>query len=165
MLPTDDEIDDAVLKLPMWDDDFTAGDLTNRTAEWRSRRLGEIPAKISHVICGESPGGGADAAGKRWAIARGIELISEPITDEDVRRWGRYVGPKMRNRRMAEIGDLALVFWDGKSNGSTDLVTRMVLRGKLVEVIPTRPVRRGRSRRATSPGAGAPRERDEPAAA
>lgn len=138
--PTDEAIDAAVLLLPIWGE--SPRDLT---AEERDLRLAEIPAKISYVVCGESPGGGADPAGKRWATARGIAVVSEPITGEDVRYWGKYLAPKMRNRRMAEIGDLALVFWDGKSNGSTDLVTRMVLRRKHVEVVPTKP-RKSRSR-------------------
>jgi len=105
-----------------------------------------LKSEISHVVCGESPGGGADASGKRWARSFGIEVISEPITAEDVRRWGKYVAPKVRNRRVAEQGDLALVFWDGQSNGATDLVTRMVLRGKRVEVVPSKPVRKRRAR-------------------
>lgn len=129
--PTVETIDAEVLKLPI---------------DWQ----GYLPTPenfrkvIGEVIDGDADGG--DRAGRRWADARGIPVHHEPITPEDVRLWGKYVAPKMRNRRMSERGDIGLVFWDGKSNGATDFVTRMVLRRKHVEVVPTKPVRRQRAR-------------------
>ncbi len=60
----------------------------------------------------------------------------EPIITDDIDRWGKYVGPRMRNRRLAERGDAALIFWDGVSGGSADMCTRMVARDKPVRVIP-----------------------------
>lgn len=137
--PTDEQIDAEVLRLPIW---------------------GEIPPEISRVrevislvVSGRSPGGGADACGERWAKARGIEVHPEPITDADVRRYGKFLAPKVRNSRMAEVGDIALIFWDGISNGSTDMVTRMTLRKKVVEVVPMRRPRGARTRKAAR-GAG-----------
>lgn len=118
----------------------------------------ELRAMIIEVICGCAPG--ADLAGERWAKAVGVPVHHEPITKEDVQRWGKYLAPKMRNRRMAERGDLAIVFWDGKSSGSPDLVARMVGRGKVVSVVPTRPVRR---RRAGKPTVGEGQPASEPA--
>jgi DNA-binding CsgD family transcriptional regulator len=42
----------------------------------------------------------------------------------------------MRNRRMAERAAAAVVLWDGRSGGSSDMVARMVARDKPVEVVP-----------------------------
>jgi len=132
--PSVTEVDAAVMLLP-WD---RLGLPAPRDAE-------EINRSITLVVDGGAPGG--DHAGRLWAETRAIQVRDEPITEEDIRRWGKYLGPRMRNRRMAEIGDAAVVFWDGKSNGSTDFVARMVLRRKHVEIVPTkmaakRPTRR-----------------------
>lgn len=102
---------------------------------------------VDEVICGGA--NGADACGAEWAIIRSIAIHYEPITKEDIATHGKYLGPRMRNRRMAERGDVALVFWDGKSAGSADMVTRMVARKKPVVVIPTSP-KRSRSPSRTS---------------
>lgn len=126
--PAMEVIDAAVLALPIW------GDL-----EPAAGRFGEV---ISLVISGRSPGGGADHAGEAWAATRGIPVHVERITEEDIKRYGTYRGPKMRNRRMAELGDVALCFWDAFSGGTADMVTRMVARHKLVEVVPTKPTRK-----------------------
>lgn len=153
--PTDEAITAEIMKLPplieiTGSNREISGGISGGISGLLSLSVQEvrelIQQAISHVVCGESPGGGADAAGKRWAGSHGIPVISEPITAEDVRRWGKYVAPKVRNRRVAEQGDIALVFWDGQSNGATDLVTRLVLRRKHVEVVPSKPVRRRRGR-------------------
>lgn len=100
------------------------------------RHLGMSPDGVKDVICGDADG--ADAAGDRWAQAMAISVEHVPVTKDDYKAHGRYMAPKMRNRRMAEIGDVAIVFWDGSSGGSADMVTRMVARGKLVRVVPFR---------------------------
>ncbi len=79
---------------------------------------------------------GADDAGERWAAHRGIKVVPF-LPDYD--RHGKYWGPKRRNREMAHFADLALVFWDGHSSGSADMVTRMAARDKPVRVIPMKP--------------------------
>lgn len=134
--PTDEQIDAEILKLPIW------GEISPDVA-----RVREV---IALVVSGRSPGGGVDACGERWARDRCIEVHPEPITDADVRRYGKFMAPKVRNSRMAEVGDVALVFWDGISNGSTDMVTRMTLRRKPVEVVPMRRPRGGSKRSAAS---------------
>lgn len=107
------------------------------------KALGITPADITLVIEGEADG--ADAAGKAWALARGYTLHKEPITPEDWKKHGRYLAPKMRNRRMAQRGDFAVVFWDGTSGGSADMVARMVVRGKRVFVAPCKPLEKNAS--------------------
>ena len=78
---------------------------------------------------------GADDAGEDWAIANEIPVKLFPA---DWNAHGKAAG-KLRNRAMADYADAALVFWDGMSSGSCDMVTRMVVRGKPVRVIPMRP--------------------------
>lgn len=100
---------------------------------------------VNEVISGDA--NGSDKAGEEWAKARGVPVFLDPVTDEDYATHGRYLAPKMRNRRMAERGTHALIFWDGTSGGSADMCTRMVARGKPVVIVPMKPARprRGRS--------------------
>lgn len=97
---------------------------------------------VREVICGDAAG--ADTAGARWAQARGVLIHHEPVTQADYETHGRYLGPKMRNRRMAERGDGLIAFWDGTSRGTADMVTRMVARGKPVRVVPMKAAARSR---------------------
>jgi hypothetical protein len=100
---------------------------------------------IHEVVCGDAAG--SDDAGAAWAVTMGIPVHHEPITSQDITRWGKYLGPRIRNSRLADRGDVGLVFWDGKSGGTADFVTRMVLRGKRVEVVPMRKAPGPRARR------------------
>lgn len=104
-----------------------------------------LAASVAEVVCGDADGGNR-GGGARWGKARGVAVHHEPITEDEIRQLGKYVGPRMRNRRMAERATHALCFWDGKSELTADIVTRMVARKKPVEVIPMRPTRRGRRR-------------------
>ena len=91
-------------------------------------------AYIREVVCGCADG--ADNTGAEWARANDIPVWPEPITPEDW-KLGKYLGPRMRNRRMAIRGDAAVIFWDGISGGSADMACRMAARGKPCIVIPT----------------------------
>jgi hypothetical protein len=91
---------------------------------------------VTEVVSGRAMG--ADAAGENWARLRGIPIKEFPITNADRIEFGPKIAPKMRNRRMAEYGEMALVFWDGISGGSADMATRMLARDKPVRVIPTK---------------------------
>lgn len=93
-----------------------------------------VAEDVGLVISGKAPG--ADRAGELWARHKGIPIAEYPIIGADTVPFGRKLAPKMRNRRMAEIGDMAIVFWDGISGGSADMVTRMVARDKPVRVVP-----------------------------
>lgn len=88
---------------------------------------------VTEVVSGAAPRG-ADKAGELWARVNIIPVTHFPAD------WDRYAkaAGKFRNREMAVYADAALVFWDGMSSGSCDMVTRMVARGKPVRVIPVR---------------------------
>jgi hypothetical protein len=108
-------------------------------------KLGLNPEQVSRVVSGKARG--ADVAGEIWAERWCLPVDDEPITAEDVAKWGKYLAPKARNARIAERATHCLAFWDGQSNGTTDCVVRFVLRGKPVAVVPTKSTRRMRPRR------------------
>lgn len=95
-----------------------------------------VAEDVTMVVSGKAEG--ADTAGEAWAELRRIPVAPFPITTEDAKKFGYKLAPKMRNKRMAEFGDMAIVFWDGISGGSADMVTRMVARDKPVRVVPTK---------------------------
>ena len=61
---------------------------------------------------------GADSLGERYAAENGFETEIYPAV------WGKYgraAGPK-RNKKIAEISDYIICFWDGKSRGTKSLL-------------------------------------------
>lgn len=96
---------------------------------------------VEEVISGDADG--PDLIGAEWGMRNDIPVYRDPVTAADYKTHGKYLGPKMRNRRMAERGDALIAFWDGKSGGTPDMVCRMVARRKNTLVVPARPPRRG----------------------
>lgn len=92
---------------------------------------------VTEVVSGMEPSG-VDAAGVRWAKARGI-----PVT-EFAPEWNRFSSRTeghggnpagmARNEDMAVYADFAVVIWDGRSPGSRDMIRRMKAKGKPVYV-------------------------------
>jgi hypothetical protein len=85
---------------------------------------------ITHVISGKCRG--VDTTGEEFAKNHGIQIIECPA------KWkihGTKAGP-IRNREMAQIGDLLLLIWDGKSRGSGGMKREMKALDKpVLEVI------------------------------
>jgi hypothetical protein len=92
------------------------------------------PAEWEVIVCGMATG--MDLAGKAWAEAKGKRVLEMPITAEHIKRWGKHLGPKMRNRDMAEVADGALLWWDAFSGGTADMCIRMNARDKPVRTFP-----------------------------
>ena len=61
---------------------------------------------------------GADALGKHYAELRQYDYKLFPA---DWDKHGRSAGP-IRNKQMAEYADALIVFWDGKSRGSANMI-------------------------------------------
>lgn len=80
------------------------------------------------VLCGEAAG--ADSLGKRYAAARGFSVLSFPA---DWRRFGRSAGVR-RNRQMAGAADACVVFWDGVSRGSANMIAEAERAGLALRV-------------------------------
>jgi len=80
------------------------------------------------VICGGARG--ADTLGAKWAQHYGLEVTYMPA---DWKAHGKAAGP-IRNRAMAEIGDVLLAFWDGKSTGTKSMINLALQKGLEVHV-------------------------------
>lgn len=91
-----------------------------------------VKSEVTEVVSGGARG--SDDAGESWAAANRIPVKRFPA---DWDKYGKSAG-KRRNAQMADYADMAIVFWDGESNGATDMVTRMVLRQKPVRVVAMR---------------------------
>lgn len=68
------------------------------------------------IVSGGAPG--ADTLGEKWAGLHGCSVWR--IT-ADWNTQGKAAGP-IRNRKMAEAGDVLLVFWDGVSRGTANMI-------------------------------------------
>lgn len=80
------------------------------------------------VVSGEARG--ADRLGERFAKNRGIEIKPFPY----VRSAGTAGGP-IRNRQMAEYATHCILFWDGKSSGTANMMSEARRVGIKPEVI------------------------------
>lgn len=76
-------------------------------------------AAITQLNCGMAPG--VDMAAYRWA--RSILL---PVREfhADWERLGKKAGP-LRNGMMAAETDFLIVFWDGESKGTKDMMEKV----------------------------------------
>ena len=77
---------------------------------------------ITEIVSGQAIG--VDLLGERFASANNISVNTMPVTPEEWNRLGRR-GP-MRNKRMAEYADAAVIIWDGKSPGSRNMINEMI---------------------------------------
>ena len=74
---------------------------------------------------------GPDTLGRAYAINKGHRISLMPAKwDEE----GKSAGMK-RNERMAAYADVAVVFYDGNSPGTTHMIKTMVSLGKPIRVI------------------------------
>jgi hypothetical protein len=69
---------------------------------------------------------GADEAGEAWARARGVEVMRMPA---DWRKYGRSAGPR-RNAEMSLVCTASILWWDGESAGTANMIARLVAAGK-----------------------------------
>lgn len=74
---------------------------------------------------------GADRLGEEWADQRNIDCERFP---PDWNKHGKAAGP-IRNAQMADAADICVVFWDGKSKGTKNMIETALSKGLLVKVI------------------------------
>lgn len=72
--------------------------------------------KPDAIVCGEARG--ADLLGRRYAEEHGIPILSFPA---DWDTYGKKAG-YLRNRQMAEAAHALVVFWDGESRGTKNMI-------------------------------------------
>lgn len=102
------------------DDEVVALAIDEALREW-----GLTWESISSIVSGGARG--VDRHGERIADALGVP---KEIVRPDYHLHGRYLAPKIRNGRMADIGDRLVAVWDGKSGGTEDMIEKMSDRGK-----------------------------------
>jgi hypothetical protein len=81
------------------------------------------------IICGDAQG--ADAMGFAYASNNDLKVEHFPA------EWGRFgsaAGP-IRNKKMAQEADAVIVFWDGKSPGTRDMIQNAKAEGLPCTVI------------------------------
>lgn len=86
------------------------------------------------VLVGDCPTG-VDRCIRDWCAEEGILPI------EYKARWGEFgdgAGPE-RNGRMVADADWLIAFWDGKSRGTLDCITRATRKGVGVTIHPIAP--------------------------
>ena len=82
----------------------------------------------SEIVSGTARG--ADKFGERYAQEHNLAIKRFPA---DWEKYGKAAG-HIRNRQMAEYADACVVFWDGQSKGSANMV-KVALELKLPLVI------------------------------
>lgn len=81
------------------------------------------------VIQGEARG--ADTVGKRWASSLGLEIAPFPADWDTHGKAAGYI----RNAEMAKLGTHLIVFWDGKSKGTKNMIDTARREGVKVAMI------------------------------
>lgn len=81
------------------------------------------------VIIVSGMASGADTLSVRYARENGHMLKKFPA------EWviGKHAG-HIRNRQMAEYADTVLVFWDGKSKGTANMIKQAKICGKVLHI-------------------------------
>ena len=79
--------------------------------------LSEI-RKEHEIVIVSGAASGADAIGERYAKENGFAVERYPA---EWKKYGRRAGP-MRNRKMAEVSDYVICFWDEKSRGTKPMI-------------------------------------------
>lgn len=82
-----------------------------------------ITFRTVHIISGTARG--ADRLGDRFAKEQNLHPILMPA---QWKRYGKSGGVK-RNEEMAKIADLAIIFWDGKSRGTKNMIDQAEKKG------------------------------------
>lgn len=81
------------------------------------------------VISGTAEG--ADKLGEEWAEERNFAISRFP---PDWNKHGKAAGP-IRNSQMADAADICVVFWDGKSKGTKNMIETALSKGLFVKVV------------------------------
>jgi hypothetical protein len=94
------------------------------------KAVSECPWNITKVFCGMARGG--NTLGWQWAQHMGVPIDFFPAKWET---QGSAAGP-LRNQKMIDEGAEALLaLWDGKSNGTRDMIQRADKAGLALHVV------------------------------
>ena len=74
--------------------------------------------KDHEIIIVSGGASGADSLGEKFAKKHNLKIEKYPAEWD---KYGRSAGP-IRNYKMAQVADLVVVFWDGKSRGTKNMI-------------------------------------------
>ena len=108
-----------------------AGTRTFNDYELLTTKLTEF--RLTHDITEVVSGGalGADRLGEVYAEEYNINLKTFPA---EWKKHGNAAGP-IRNKQMAEYADQLIVFWDGSSKGTNNMIDNMHKQKKPVYMV------------------------------
>ena len=86
--------------------------------------------KENDIIIVSGCASGADKIGERYAKENGFKVEKYPA---DWGKYGRSAGPK-RNRKMAEVADYVICFWDGQSRGTRSMIEHTKICNKPIKI-------------------------------
>jgi hypothetical protein len=87
--------------------------------------------QVTEIVSGKAIG--VDQLGEQYANMRGIPIKEMPA---DWNTYGKRAGP-IRNRQMAEYADIAIIIWDGESNGTRNMINEMIRKNKPYFIVMT----------------------------
>ena len=101
--------------------------------------------KTHKIVIVSGKADGADNLGEKYAKLRGYEVATFPADWKNTsvegavvrsNKYGEYnaVAGHMRNEDMADFCDVGVLFWDGVSTGTKDMLDRLNRRGKRAHV-------------------------------
>ena len=95
------------------------------------KRLSDLKIVPTEIVSGKAVG--PDMIGETYASLFKIPIKEMPA---DWNNYGKAAGP-IRNKEMAEYADMAVVFWDGVSAGSKNMIEEMSKQNKpcIVEIV------------------------------
>lgn len=79
----------------------------------------DVVGDIDRVVSGGADG--ADQLGEAWAAASGMPVGPDDRFEPDWDEHGRSAGP-IRNSEILEEADIVVMFWNGESAGSKDMI-------------------------------------------
>lgn len=77
--------------------------------------------EITEVVSGTADG--VDELGEKWGAENDIDIVKFPYEDY-LDDNSPKVAPLVRNKKMAEYSDQAIIVWDGESNGTKDMIKK-----------------------------------------
>lgn len=83
---------------------------------------------VSRVLCGLARG--ADTLGADWAVDNEVPIDYYPAQWENT---GKSAG-HIRNAVMANDGEALIAFWDGKSRGTKDMISKALKKGLYIKI-------------------------------
>lgn len=98
---------------------IVAGSRSFQNYKLLETELDKIQEQIGEIVCGEARG--ADTFGRIYGESHNIKVISFPA---NWTLYGKAAG-YIRNTEMAEYAHKAIIFWDGASSGSKDMIDKM----------------------------------------